>query len=858
MIDSYLRRAVGVAGLLVAALAAGLTASGFRPLPDPTLLARRLADFYRSAQPEVSYLHLDQDAYAAGETMWFKAYLLDSHAHQPDSLSKVLYVDLVAPDRRILFKRTLALTDGQVAGDIILPDTLSSGVYTVRAYTSWMRNAGGGLFFTRRVPVWQASAPVSTSTEPSALRQAQLARQASRALIAATKPDVQFFPEGGDYVAGLQTTVGVKAVEASGRGLALAGVVMDGNKQEVARFQTPVLGMSSFGFTPQAGQEYEARVTLPDGSTGTYPLPAVKASGWVLNVREVGNEFRVFVRYQPPAGAPAAPAPLQLLAHVRGRPVYAGQGQISPGQTFQANIATTNAPAGLLHITLFDGTNMAQAERLVFVAETKPLQVHLRPDKATYAPRERVSLEVVVSTADGRPAPAELSVAVAGINGLPTEAGDLTNVRAHLLLTSELSGYVENPAFYFQPGTPARQRALDDLLLTQGWSRFVWQQVLGEPGAVAAGYRFPLERTLTLGGRLVRGSDKPVPNGELTLFLDQQKGEKKDQRKDILISQADANANFLFVGFPGLDSTRVLLQARTPKGSSNVLLQLNEWWPRPAPASWHPPTPLSPAVLASPPVVAYGARSSRQQQLERIYRPDSTSGIVLRNVDITGKNPDDEPFSLHKGLTTSVLRTSDIPGANGYRNVFELMQGRLPGVGVLNNGTTYNVVVRGMSTITGKRQPLYLLNGLELPDGEALLSIPVSEIERIEVLKYAGAAMYGVRGANGVIAVYTKRGSGDYSDVPAAGVAVRQLPAYYRAREFYAPHYDAGRKADKPDPRATTLYWQPRLTVPASGRARISFYAADQAGAFRASIEGVSLAGQPATAEALLTVAGQP
>ncbi|NVO32388.1 TonB-dependent receptor plug domain-containing protein [Hymenobacter lapidiphilus] len=847
----YSRRIRGLATLFGVALAAGTVASGFRPLPDPTLLARRLAEFYASTKPETSYLHLDQAAYVAGETLWFKAYLLDARTHRPDSLSKVLYVDVVAPNRQVLFKRTLALTDGLATGDIVLPDTISSGVYTLRAYTSWMRNSDEGLFFTRRVPVWQASAPVSTGSEPSAMRQAQLARRTARALEAATKPDVQFFPEGGDYVAGLQTTVGVKATQASGRGLALAGILVDGNKREVARFSTPALGMSSFGFTPQPGQKYEARVTLPDGSTVTYPLPAVRESGWLLNVREVGDDFRVFVRYQPPAGTAVAPAPLQLLAHVRGQPVYAGQGQIGPGETFQATIARSTAPAGLLHISLFDGQQVAQAERLVFVPEARPLQVRLRPDKATYGPRELVTLDVEVNTPDGRPAPAELSLAVAGTPGLPAEAGDATTVRAHLLLTSELRGYVENPGYYLQPRTAGIQQALHDLLLTQGWSRFTWQQVLAEPGAVATGYRFPLENNLTVGGRLVRANNKPVPNGELTILMGKQ--------KDVVLSQADANGNFLFTGFQGLDTTQLLVQARTPKGSSNVLVQLNEWWPRPAPAGWRPPAPLSPVTLASAEVVAYGQRSRQQQQMERAYRPDSTSGIVLRNVDITArKTAKSMPFSLHGGAADAVLRPSDIPGSIGFQNVFELIQGRVAGVQVLNLGASYNVRIRGISSILLSSQPLFLLDGMPLSDGDGLLSIPVIDIEQVEVLKGASAAIYGVRGANGVIAVYTKSGLGDFSGIPAAGVAVRQLPAYHRTREFYAPRYDVARRSEKPDPRATTLYWQPRLTVPASGRARVSFYTADQAGTFRASIEGVSLAGQPAMAEAALTVAGQP
>ena len=581
MRSSYSFKQYWPAGVLVLGLVA------FRPdnAPDPNNLFKRLQEFYVSTQPEISYLHLDQPAYAAGETLWFKAYVLDARAHQPDSLSRVLYVDVVTPEQKVIFQRTLALENGLAAGDIILPDTLATGVYTLRAYTNWMRNGDEGLFFTRRVPVWQAVAPANGSPAPATMQRAALARRTAAQLQAALAPDVQFFPEGGNLVAGLPTIVGVKAMEASGHGLAIEGVITDDNKQEVVRFKTPSLGMASFNFTPDANRTYRATVTLSDGSTATYPLPDVQATGWVMNVRDIGQEYRIFVRY---AGG-TAPVPLQLVAHVRGQPVYASVGQVTPGATFAAVIPKAKAPAGLLHITLFDASNTAQAERLLFVPETAGLQVKLRPDKATYGPREPVTMNVEVTTATGEPAPAELSLAVTNAAGLPATAGDATNVRAHLLLTSELRGHVENPAYYLQPRTPEIQLALNALLLTQGWSRFTWQQVLA-PVSPAAEYLFPLERTLTLSGQLMRSTKKVVPKGELTLLY--------GKAKTLVQMTADAEGRFLFTGFSGQDSIRALLQARTPKGSSGVLIKLNEMWPVPA-NSWRPVAPLSLATAES-------------------------------------------------------------------------------------------------------------------------------------------------------------------------------------------------------------------------------------------------------------------
>ena len=180
----------------VALLLMGTTAFRFVGPPDPSVaLVERLLAFYRT-QPEVSYLHLDQAAYAAGETLWFKAYVVDARAHQPDSLSRVLYVDVVTPEKQVIFQRTLALNEGVAAGDIILPDTLSSGMYTLRAYTSWMRNSDEGLFFTRRVPVWQAAVPASGGPAPSAMRRAALARTAARQVAAPQARTCSFSPRG--------------------------------------------------------------------------------------------------------------------------------------------------------------------------------------------------------------------------------------------------------------------------------------------------------------------------------------------------------------------------------------------------------------------------------------------------------------------------------------------------------------------------------------------------------------------------------------------------------------------------------------------------------------------------------------
>ncbi|MCA8832018.1 TonB-dependent receptor plug domain-containing protein [Hymenobacter pini] len=824
-------------GLLVGGIALSSVVA-FRPaLPDPQRLLQQVQRFYAEAQPEVSYLHLNQDAYAAGETLWFKAYVVGAATHQLDTLSRVLYVDVVTPRRTVAFRRTLRLNRGLAEGDIVLPDTLPTGIYTIRAYTNWMRNWPEGLFFTRQVPVWQAVPPAA---EPGAAAAPGLPARTSAARTTATKPDVQFFPEGGEYVQGAAAVVGVKAVAATGRGMSLRGTVLDEQNQPVVEFSTPALGMNSFTFTPQSGHQYHARVALPDGTTASYPLPAAQASGWLLTVRDMGPHFALYVRRPGATGAEA----LQVVAHVRGTPVYAGAGAIAPGETFAATIPKDRLPAGLVHITLLDEQNVARAERLVFAPAPATPAAELRADKPAYGLRQPVSVEVAVHDAQGQPLAAEVSVAVAAENGLPTEGQQLTTVQAHLLLTSELRGYVENPAGYFRDDTPATRRALDDLLLTQGWSRFVWQQVLA-PEPVASTFGFPLERSLLLGGQLVRANGKPMPNGQLTLL----------QQGTTSVSQFTTNEQgyFLLNGFDGADTVRTVLQARTPKGGDKVTLRLWDRWPVPG-ADLPVQPPLTAPAQIQPQLTTYGQQSRRQQVLERHFRPDTTSGIVLRNVTVRGQRPvpEHDVRALHSSATY-VVRTKDVPGAASYSNIFDVIRGKIPSLQISGSGMRYDVQYRGQVSLTMSPVPLMLLDGVPT-DITTLLTIPVQDIDRVEMLSGNQTIVYGGGARTGALAVFTKRTGGPVNPVASPGVAARRLPAYYRAREFYAPRYETPAPAQRPDPRLTTLYWQPTLHIPASGQARFTFYTADAAGAFLARLEGVAANGEPVTAQARLVV----
>ncbi|SMB95482.1 hypothetical protein SAMN00120144_4101 [Hymenobacter roseosalivarius DSM 11622] len=204
-----------------------LVSGGFQAAPMDDFVRQvmvRLQNFYIASFPEKSYIHTDKSFYATGETIWLKAYVVDASLHLPDTVSQVLYVDLIAPDQRVIAQRVLRLTQGTAAADFELADSLAQGMYTVRAYTNWMRNFSPDYFFSKRLPVWQAATAV---TDAAAARPGAKPRVRKAAPVPKPKTDVQFFPEGGNMVVGLPAVVAFKATDEYGRGVAVSGQLTD-------------------------------------------------------------------------------------------------------------------------------------------------------------------------------------------------------------------------------------------------------------------------------------------------------------------------------------------------------------------------------------------------------------------------------------------------------------------------------------------------------------------------------------------------------------------------------------------------------------------------------------------------------
>ena len=802
---------------------------------DDEFIKRVLDQFraYNQQRPtEKVYVHTDRDAYLIGETIWLKGYIFNGNTHEADTLSRVLYIDLVDPTaRRVRLRAQLRATDSYAPGQLLLADSLPSGTYQLRAYTNFMRNYPDAYFFTKTLTILRPDDTNAREELPKVM----------------TQPDVQFLPEGGQLVAGLTSRVAFKAVDVSGQGIAVKGFVLDTKKDTVAGFTSTHLGMGFFLFKPELSESYTTFVYRPDGTVAPYPMPAVQAKGVVMQVENLTNKDNVLVYVMHNKTGPDTTAALTLIAQARGRIIQAAKIPLTR-KTAVVRLPRSGFPEGIAQLTLFDETDKPVCERLVFVNKRAQLNISLSSDKASYKNREQVNLTITTTNAEGKPVAANLSVAAVDARLAPEADSNGVTIRSHLLLTSDLTGTIEQPDYYFKPTHRDRWLQLDLLLMTQGWRRFTWADVLA--GNVPP-TKYSVEQGLSLTGRVVRPNQKDIGGKVKLTFV----VAKRDSSRDILSGDTDESGYYGAYGLDFTDTTTVLIQGVKGNANRNLAISLDQLL---TPTVTIVRVPYNPLEFRRDELADFIKRTKEYQEIERQIRRNGE--VLLQSVTVKAKKYQERDSRTIYGTPDASVKFDQINTA-GRLTILDVIQGRVAGVQVTGSGLNARVQIRGAASFSGPVEPLFVVDGMPM-DLQGAMTISVQDVDRVDVLKGASAAIYGSRASGGVISVLTKRGAPnyDFSKDITPGTLLAKLPGYAPVREFYAPRYDVKKPESigperRPDYR-TTLFWAPMIQTNAEGKATVSFFTSDAKTDLRIRVEGATMGGQPGVGQGRVRVEG--
>ena len=354
-------------------------------------------------------------------------------------------------------------------GDFELPQTYSSGVYRLRAYTNWMLN-DSAYFYDQKIIIGGLPPAIMINTSAA---KAQAVKQAQKAT---NNINMQFFPEGGDLIAGLRSKVAFKAIGSNGLAENVSGIIVDEDGNQVAVFQSAHLGMGTFPLTPLADKKYTAKIIAADGTNFNVDLPDAKVEGFTLTVNNTGDSIYVKVAINDFFYKNNQNTSFYLVAQSGGKNYYSAE-NILTNTVFSTYIEKRRFPSGIVQFTLFSGKGEPLNERIIYVENNDQLKLDISTPKTIYSPREKVKLNIEAKDKEDNTSAGIFSIAVTDETRAPVDEYNEHTILTDLLLTSELKGYVENPGYYFKNVTNQTRDDLDLLMLTQGYRKFNWRKI---------------------------------------------------------------------------------------------------------------------------------------------------------------------------------------------------------------------------------------------------------------------------------------------------------------------------------------------------------------------------------------------
>ena len=754
---------------------------------------------YRSEYPqEKIHLHFDKPYYATGDTIWLKAYLVNAEKNQLAQFSKILYVDLINEKDSIEKSLRLPVHWGLASGEFSLSESLPQGNYRVRAYTNWMRNFGEEYYFDKIISIGQVT--------PDKVTAQNLA-------------DVQFFPEGGDLLIGLNSKVAFKAVGPDGLGISVTGFITDQYERKVAEFKTEHLGMGFFFLQPQKNASYQAVVKFNDGSEKYFPLPQTVLEGYSLtcdNTDSVNLKVKI-----SSTGSRLSGEEITLIAQSNGVVHYVAKSKIN--DVIDGTILKKRFPTGILQLTLFSSANEPLAERLVFINHSDFLNINIKADKPTYSKRSKVKIFLDVKDPERNPTIGSFSAAVTDETKVPFNDDKEITILSNLLLVSDLRGFVEQPNQYFNILDNSKNRNLDLLMLTQGWRRFTWKNILSNsfPELI-----FKSEKSLEIKGIASQLNGKNLENADVTLF-------STEGDVIFLTTKTNVEGKFSFQNLIFHDSTTFVLRAVKPKNKNNVKFLLD--------------TPMAQLVTINKnhPASQINLNSSAVKHVgkdKNQHKPLRDTGMLYGNILLKEVVVTDKTINIRnsKNLNGSGNADAIISGEKleKYVSLSDGIMFNMPAGISVRNGVFYSTRDGGVQVI---------LDGAFVDQSDLSLIKP-NEVEAVEILKEGPlTAIYGTRAyKSAIILVTTKPGGGNTKrNVATPGILTHSPKGFHKVREFYSPDYDNQNIVNKviPDFRST-IYWSPRLVTDETGQVSFEFYTSDSKGDYKVTVEGINAYGK--------------
>lgn len=881
------------------------------PLPEeamsPTLsfaqrLEKNYADFYQSGGVfEKLYIMTDKPYYSAGETIFFSGHLVHATLLTRISSSMFVYAELISPEGVLIERIKVAAENKQFVGTFTLNPRLTSGRYTLRAYTRWMTNFDMGYFYTREIYIGNYIDDAVQTTVNYTIDSKGVVTAALRVYdqysmpIVSTPVKYRTIIDGKSRSGSIRTNaegvVNIRFRPSDNTNDCLE-IRIRANSRDLQRYiQLPSFSSDyDVQFCPEGGNliagmvqvvafraqsangrsksvkgklynskgEQVAELATEHYGMGRFVMRAEAAESYYA---EFTSDEGITKRFELPKVEPYGVG----VRVMRKQDGFAILVQASAGidiTNYAAVIHSRGAvmsvvenlsrPIMLLNKDMFDGVaqitvverNSATivAERLFYVRDNRYAKAEIVPDKNRYDRRDRVMLSLKITDSDGKPATGNFSLSVTDKSVVEHNPGE-QNILSYMLLSSDLKGEVEDPGQYFVDSEPQTLNNLDLVMLTGGWRRYSLKAVLaGEHPRIL----YPMEDSERIRGSvfgLLGRAKKPsvVLMNPKTKYVEQ--------------FELNEYNNFMIAGLQCKEDTQYIVQALNKKGRDKTVRIEIETENFPVTTSSHirefylsPALPIPSAFLTRAKERYFYEGGERVIDIEEIvvmgrrthsFFATSTAGSMLHG-DLS------RFATVYDALAT--FKELDVVGMSvTTKNHYAARDVRLSfyedAVTEDETETDAQFIQSVPSVEQDVNVPDVYING-QLSDIESLGNYDTKYIERLSFADGKAATMLGLAAQQGAILMEVSR-EGMVNMVDTDAMARVLIRGSHKPVEFYKPKYPT------PDSRLTTVQdlrstiaWEPLIRPTETGTALITFYTADRSSEYNAILEGITDEGE--------------
>lgn len=817
----------------------------------------------QAIQQSKLYLHLDKPYYSAGDSIWFKGYLVNSTTHTTSLLDNFIYVELLSRRDSVVFKKKIRKEDNIFQGCIPIDAVFPAGEYTIRAYTNWMRNADNDFFYSRNIKI---ANPIDASIQSAVEYEHAETGETTVLIVYWASDKIPYSEKQIKYSICTQTgeklkektirtdengyiRIPMKTAD-SEKKLHIDTEFVDDEISYAKTFYIPDFSTDfMLTFFPEGGDLMEETRQLlafkcqqsngyslevngfiqdQQGDTITSFSTEHDGMGCISFYAEKGKSYRATAISEDGTrkqfDLPQAKENGFSLALVQSTGKLHYQIKTSPSTEWPDSLFLVghtrgylmfvfpvskgnetgmidlhNLPEGITHFILSDKNGSALTERLAFIYPEESLTWKVSPNKPLYERRDKVSLSVQLQTQDNVPVSGDFSISVTDNRAVIPDML-ADNILSNLLLTSDLKGYIENPGYYFTEKNRKTLRGLDLVMMTHGWRRFNVKDFNEE----VENPSYFIEKGQFISGRIKNFVGKGAKNASIVAAAMNHNFAK--------FLTTNEKGEFVLDDMEYVDSTMFVIQARTKGGLALVEIEMDaETFPE-----------VKNKNLFTDTLFHFNDNYLLFSS-EKYYNEGGERVVNLKEVVIRGKQSKESKEEAER-VWADYSMSPEMLEKSLVRSAQELFRDAMGGAEL--------------------ETPLVVLDGMCCWDDNYILStIYPEDILTFDLYKDQSKCPYGSPSKSGPAVVITLKP--EAMNRKKQGIALFQSLGYAQSVEFYHPIYDTPeKKANQlPDIR-TTVYWNPKLSIDETGMTNVEFYTTDSPTSYNIEIEGVTTEGK--------------